>query len=107
VEPRHYDLPIVERQVLLSESPSLRLVPTVNVHVNESGTGTRFVHVRVHYNFSIHAVDEYEAGSGTHIRARTLGFWRGLSLRHPSASHTYVKYNVQYLLVHVICNVVY
>ena len=53
---------------------SFRLVRTINVHVNESVTGTRFVHVRVQSNFSIHAVNEYEAGFGTHIRARTLSF---------------------------------
>jgi hypothetical protein len=28
--------------------------------VNESGTGIRFVHVGVHSNFCIHAVNEYD-----------------------------------------------
>jgi hypothetical protein len=65
--------------------------------------------VRVHSNFSIHAVNEYEAGSGTHIRARTpLRFLRAaFPLRHPSASHTYVISNVQYLIVRVKYNEVY
>jgi hypothetical protein len=77
------------------------MIPTVNVHVNESDTGTRFVHVRVYSNFSIHTVNEYEAGfstyctySGAHSQILARGLPPPSSL---SKSHIYVISNVQYL----------